>query len=99
MAATIDLLITYWICSLHSEIIGKALSVSWKIILMSLKIFLVFSFFTPKEDALFMTCGQLCGSLKKWSRGDKDWSHFQARIQADVSQLVTLLKVRGVCVP
>ena len=29
--------------------------------------------------------GQLAGSLKKWSRGDKEWMEFQPRVQKQVN--------------
>ena len=32
--------------------------------------------------------GRLCGSIKKWSRGDQDWAVFRPRVQGHVSQLL-----------
>lgn len=40
---------------------------------------------------LLSTVGSLCGSLKKWSRGDKTWEEFQPRIQNQVSSLMSVL--------
>ena len=38
-----------------------------------------------KDNDLLSVCGKLCGSIKKWSRGDKDWDVFQTRVQTHVS--------------
>ena len=40
------------------------------------------------EDELLSVCGKLCGSIKKWSRGDKDWDVFQTRVQNNVSHVL-----------
>ena len=44
----------------------------------------------PDDDDtdLLGAVGRLCGSIKKWSRGDQDWAVFRPRVQAHVSQLL-----------
>ena len=42
---------------------------------------------------ILMVCGKLCGSVKKWNRGDQSWDKFQERIQRNVSELLDLLAV------
>jgi len=37
---------------------------------------------------LLSACGKLCGSVKKWSRGDQSWDNFKPRIQLGVSNLL-----------
>jgi len=46
-----------------------------------------------KDEAaqVLMLCGALCGSVKKWNRGDQSWEKFQERIQTNVSDLLQLL--------
>ena len=39
--------------------------------------------------------GELCGSLKKWSRGDKSWSEFKERVQRQISQLLLIVSQLG----
>jgi len=41
--------------------------------------------------SILSACGKLCGSIKKWSRGDKSWDIFQPRIQKEVSDLLQLV--------
>merc|ERR1712096_450035 len=38
-----------------------------------------------------LLCTLLCGSVKKWSRGDKSWDSFKPRIQRGVSDLIKLV--------
>jgi hypothetical protein len=45
---------------------------------------------TP-SGLLLAAVGRLCGSLKKWSRGDNGWDEFRPRLQGDVSALLVLL--------
>jgi len=45
--------------------------------------------------ALLAAVGELCGSLKKWSRGDKEWSEFRERIQRQLSHLLLVLSELG----
>jgi len=45
--------------------------------------------------ALLAAVGELCGSLKKWSRGDKGWSEFKDRIQRQISQLLLIVSQLG----
>ena len=45
----------------------------------------------PSDDDdtdLLGAVGQLCGSIKKWSRGDQEWTVFRPRVQSHVSQLL-----------
>ena len=44
----------------------------------------------PAEQLLGV-CGALCGSIKKWSRGDKSWEMFQSRVQQQVSDVVRVV--------
>ena len=44
---------------------------------------------------LLSAVGELCGSLKKWSRGDKGWSEFKERIQRQISQLLLIVSQLG----
>ena len=50
-----------------------------------------------KTDAaiLLSAVGELCGSLKKWSRGDKAWVEFKERIQRQISHLLLILTELG----
>ena len=43
------------------------------------------------KDQLCSAMGKLCGSVKKFSRGDKSWEIFQARIQKDIYILLQIL--------
>ena len=46
------------------------------------------------KDRLLSAMGKLCGSVKKFSRGDKVWAIFQVRIQQDIDILIwTLVKI------
>ena len=38
----------------------------------------------PPSSLLLASVGQLAGSIKKWSRGDKEWKQFQPRVQKQV---------------
>ena len=38
-----------------------------------------------------LLCGKLCGSVKKWNRGDQNWDQFRERIQKDVSDVLGVL--------
>ena len=40
------------------------------------------------DTDLLGAVGRLCGSIKKWSRGDQDWAVFRPRVQGHVSQLL-----------
>jgi len=40
------------------------------------------------EDELLSVCGKLCGSIKNWSREDKDWDVFQTRVQSNVAHVL-----------
>ena len=46
----------------------------------------------PSDDDgdtdLLGAVGRLCGSIKKWSRGDKDWEVFQTRVHTNVSHVL-----------
>ena len=44
---------------------------------------------------LLAAVGELCGSLKKWSRGDKSWSEFKDRIQRQISHLLLIVSELG----
>jgi len=46
---------------------------------------------TESPGALLSVCGKLCGSIKKWSRGDQSWDIFKPRIQKGVSDLLQLV--------
>jgi len=52
----------------------------------------------PETDTstqeLLQAVGTLCGSVKKWSRGDKTWELFRDRIQAQVNHFFRLLSSR-----
>ena len=52
---------------------------------------------TAELSDLFQSCGKLCGSVKKWSRGDKEWSVFQEKIQKNVSDLLAVLESISPC--
>ena len=46
------------------------------------------------KDQLCSAMGKLCGSVKKFSRGDKVWDTFQKRIQQDIDILLwTLVQI------
>eukprot|EP00092_Neocalanus_flemingeri_P000143 GFUD01000150.1.p1 GENE.GFUD01000150.1~~GFUD01000150.1.p1 ORF type:complete len:175 (+),score=64.29 GFUD01000150.1:57-581(+) len=50
----------------------------------------------PQTDisvTLLSACGKLCGSIKKWSRGDQSWDLFKPRIQRGVSDLLKLVEM------
>ena len=44
------------------------------------------------SDDLLAGVGRLCGSIKKWSRGDQDWAVFRPRVQGHVSQLLAVIR-------
>lgn len=46
---------------------------------------------TEFPGPLLSACGKLCGSIKKWSRGDQSWDIFKPRIQKGVSDLLQLV--------
>ena len=49
-----------------------------------------------KKNSIFGTFRDpCCGSLKKWSRGDKEWSEFRERIQRQLSHLLLVLSELG----
>ena len=49
------------------------------------------------DEDLLSVIGSLCGSIKKWSRGDQDWEKFQPRLQLNVSRvLAVIIKLREV---
>lgn len=50
---------------------------------------------SSSSSCLLALVGSLCGSLKKWSRGDKGWQEFKDRIQKQVSSLLLLLASLG----
>ena len=50
---------------------------------------------TDSAATLLAAVGELCGSLKKWSRGDKAWSEFKDRIQRQISHLLLILSDLG----
>jgi len=54
---------------------------------------------TPCTKDMLVACGKLCGSVKKWSRGDKPWDQFRDRVQGQVGLLLSLLtrRVEHVC--
>ena len=41
------------------------------------------------DSDLLSVVGQLCGSIKKWSRGDQTWDTFQPRVQTHVSRVLS----------
>ena len=43
------------------------------------------------KNGLCSSMGKLCGSVKKFSRGDKKWDVFYERIQRDVNNLLLIL--------
>jgi len=43
------------------------------------------------KNGLCSSMGKLCGSVKKFSRGDKDWDVFYERIQRDVNNMLLIL--------
>ena len=43
------------------------------------------------DEDLLSVVGSLCGSIKKWSRGDQDWEKFQPRIQLNVSRVLAVI--------
>ena len=43
------------------------------------------------DTDLLGAVGRLCGSIKKWSRGDQDWAVFRPRVQGHVSQLLAVV--------
>ena len=47
------------------------------------------------STTLLAAVGELCGSLKKWSRGDKSWSEFKERIQRQISHLLLIISELG----
>jgi len=45
----------------------------------------------PSTTDMLLASGKLCGSIKKWSRGDQGWEEFKKRIQGQVSLVMNLL--------
>ena len=45
------------------------------------------------KDELCSDMGKLCGSIKKFSRGDQPWNIFQIRIQQDIDRFLKHLVV------
>ena len=43
------------------------------------------------DEDLLSVVGSLCGSIKKWSRGDQEWEQFQPRIQLNVSRVLAVI--------
>ena len=44
------------------------------------------------DTDLLVAVGRLCGSIKKWSRGDQEWTVFRPRVQGHVSHLLGVVR-------
>lgn len=49
------------------------------------------------KNCLCSAMGKLCGSIKKFSRGDKPWDTFHERIQRDMDNLLFILESNLFC--
>ena len=49
------------------------------------------------KNSLCSSMGKLCGSVKKFSRGDKNWDVFYKRIQQDVNNMLLILANNLLC--
>merc|ERR1719278_1909102 len=49
------------------------------------------------KNSLCSSMGKLCGSVKKFSRGDKNWDVFYKRIQEDVNNMLLILANNLLC--
>ena len=44
--------------------------------------------FEPFDDDMMSVVSPLCGSMKKWSRGNQDWAVLRPQVQANVSRVL-----------
>jgi len=84
----------------QSEIVCEVGDVCWYLYALCDSLSDITPIPTPSEDcsaleadsrSVLSACGKLCGSVKKWSRGDQSWDIFQPRIQKGVSDLLQLV--------